>query len=82
MAAVIREVNNRKLPSFALLGESHVRLGAMAAIAPARNISVMARRVAINVPGNSGGPGPCHPARFHIQVCAEFCGQCGNPAEN
>ncbi len=49
MAAVIREVNNRKLPSFALLGESHVRLGAMAAIAPARNISVMARRVAINV---------------------------------
>ncbi len=49
MAAIIKEVNRRRLPSFALLGESHVRLGALSSIAPDRNINTMARRVAINV---------------------------------
>ncbi len=46
---VIQAVNHRKLPSFALLGETHVRMGVMASIAPDRNINAMARRIAINV---------------------------------
>ena len=49
METVIQEVNNRKLPSFALIGEAHVRMGAMAGIAPDSNINAMARRIAINV---------------------------------
>ena len=49
MADIIREINNRKLPSFAMIGETHVRLGAMASIAPARKVNAMARRIAINV---------------------------------
>lgn len=47
--AMIQAINRRKLPSFALLGEPHVRMGAMASIAPGRNFNAMARRVAINV---------------------------------
>jgi outer membrane protein TolC len=46
---VIQAVNQRKLPSFAMMGETHVRMGAMASIAPGRNLDIMARRVAINV---------------------------------
>jgi outer membrane protein len=49
MEKIIRAVNHRKLPSFAMMGETHVRMGAMAAIAPDRNLDVMARRIAINV---------------------------------
>ena len=47
--AVIQAINHRKLPSFALLGETDVRMGVMASIAPDRNINAMARRIAINV---------------------------------
>jgi len=47
--AVIQAVNQRRLPSFAMMGETHVRMGAMASIAPGRNLDIMARRVAINV---------------------------------
>lgn len=49
MTAIIQALNQRGLPSFALTGEAYVRMGAMAAIAPDRNINVMARRIAINV---------------------------------
>ncbi len=47
--ALIRVVNRRGLPSFAMFGERHVRLGAMAAIAPERNFNALTRRIAINV---------------------------------
>lgn len=47
--ALIDGVNGKKLPSFALAGEEHVRMGAMAAVAPARNVNAMIRRIAINV---------------------------------
>ena len=46
---LIRQINLRKLPSFALLGEENVRMGAMASIAPERNVNAMARRIAINL---------------------------------
>jgi outer membrane protein TolC/ABC-type uncharacterized transport system substrate-binding protein len=49
MAPVIQEINDRKLPSFALMGEKHVRMGAMAAIAPDHNLEALSRRLAINV---------------------------------
>jgi outer membrane protein TolC len=49
ITAVIQAVNHRKLPSFAMMGETHVRMGAMASIASGRNLDIMARRVAINV---------------------------------
>ena len=49
MAQIIREINRRKLPSFALIGEKHVRMGAMAAIAPDHNSDALSRRLAINV---------------------------------
>ena len=52
---LIQAINHRKLPSFALIGEDHVRMGAMASIAPDRNIHAMARRVAINVLDIAGG---------------------------
>ncbi|MEE4240839.1 MAG: TolC family protein [Desulfopila sp.] len=42
-------INERRLPSFALLGEENVRMGVMASIAPDRNINAMSRRIAINV---------------------------------
>lgn len=49
MKDVIRAINERKLPSFALAGEKFVRMGAMAAIAPDRNFKAVSRRVAMNV---------------------------------
>ncbi|WDP90419.1 MAG: TolC family protein [Desulfobacter sp.] len=49
MKNIIQAVNERKLPSFALMGEKHVRMGAMASIAPERNLNAVSRRVAINV---------------------------------
>ncbi|SMD02432.1 Outer membrane protein TolC [Desulfocicer vacuolatum DSM 3385] len=47
--ALIHGVNRKGLPSFALAGESHVKMGAMASIAPERNFNAMIRRIAINV---------------------------------
>ncbi len=52
---LIQAINQRKLPSFALLGEEHVRMGVMASIAPDRNIHAMSRRIAINVLDIAGG---------------------------
>jgi len=49
MGTIIRAVNERHLPSFALMGEKHVRMGAMAAIAPNRDFKAVSRRVAMNV---------------------------------
>ena len=49
MEKLIQAVNHRKLPSFALMGEKHVRMGAMSSIAPDRNLNAVSRRVAINV---------------------------------
>lgn len=46
---LLQALNKRRLPSFALIGEEHVRMGAMAAIAPEQNFNAMTRRVAINV---------------------------------
>lgn len=46
---LIRAVNARGLPSFAMAGERYVRMGVMASIAPGRNFNAMTRRVAINV---------------------------------
>lgn len=46
---LIRAINERKLPSFALMGERHVRMGAMASIASEQNLNAMTRRIAINV---------------------------------
>lgn len=46
---MITKVNQLGLPSFALVGEEHVQMGAMAAIAPDRNFDAMTRRIAINV---------------------------------
>jgi len=47
--AIIRGVNQKKLPSFAMMGEKHVRMGAMASIAPDRNFDAVSRRIAINL---------------------------------
>ena len=64
---LIRQVNLRKLPSFALLGEENVRMGAMASIAPDRNLNAMARRIAINLldiaDGQNAGDLPVRLAR-------------------
>ena len=49
LALLIEQLNRRRLPTFALLGEENVRSGAMASIAPDRNISAISRRIAINV---------------------------------
>ncbi len=46
---MIQAINDRNLPSFALVGEQHVRMGLMASIAPDRNFKAMTRRIAINV---------------------------------
>ncbi len=40
---------DRKLPSFALIGEASVRLGAMAAISPETQFMQVSRRIALNV---------------------------------
>lgn len=59
---LIDQINDRKLPSFALLGESAVQKGALASIAPDRNFTGMARRVALNllniIDGQNGGDLP------------------------
>lgn len=55
---LIEEINNRKLPSFALLGEESVQMGAMASIAPDRNLNAMARRIAINLLNIGDGQNP------------------------
>lgn len=55
---IIKEINKRKLPSFALLGEEEVRMGVMASIAPDRNLKAMSRRVAINVLNIASGKDP------------------------
>ncbi len=52
---LIQAVNKRKLPSFALVGEKFVRMGAMAAISPEQNFNAMTRRIAINVLDIMGG---------------------------
>jgi len=49
MGEIIRAVNERQLPSFALMGEKHVRMGCMASIAPDQNFNAVSRRVAMNV---------------------------------
>lgn len=46
---LIKLLNEKKLPTFALQGEKIVRLGALASIAPERNITSLTRRLAINV---------------------------------
>ena len=46
---MISRINQLRLPSFAMIGEQHVELGAMASIAPERNFNAMTRRIAINV---------------------------------
>ncbi len=46
---IIGLINTKKIPSFALLGEEDVRLGAMASIAPDQNIKAVNRRMALNV---------------------------------
>lgn len=46
---LIKLLNEEKLPTFALQGEKIVRLGALASIAPERNITSLTRRMAINV---------------------------------
>ena len=64
---LIRQINLRKLPSFALLGEENVKMGAMASIAPDRNLNAMARRIAINIlniaDGQNAGDLPVRIAR-------------------
>ncbi len=52
---LIQAVNKRRLPSFALIGEQHVRMGVMASIAPDRNFKALIRRIAINVLEILGG---------------------------
>lgn len=51
-------INERKLPTFSLLGETSVQLGALASIAPDRNIKAISRRIAINLLGISRGENP------------------------
>ncbi len=46
---LLRLINKRKLPTFALQGERIVQLGAMASIAPDKNVVALTRRIAINV---------------------------------
>ncbi len=46
---LITLINQKKLPSFALLGEAEVQMGAMASIAPDQNMNAISRRVALNV---------------------------------
>lgn len=49
MEKLIGLLNDKRLPTFALLGEESVRKGAMASIAPERNLHAMSRRIAINL---------------------------------
>lgn len=65
---LISKINRRKLPSFALLGEESVQMGAMASIAPDRNLNAMARRIAINLlnigDGQNAGDLPVQVANY------------------
>lgn len=49
MDKLIEVLNERRLPTFALMGEQSVEKGAMASIAPDRNLAALSRRVAINL---------------------------------
>lgn len=49
LTLLIEQLNRRRLPTFALLGEESVHRGAMASRAPDRNIRAISRRIAINV---------------------------------
>lgn len=65
---LIEMINGRNLPSFALLGEESVQMGAMASIAPDRNINAMSRRIAINLlnilSGDDAGEQPVSVTRY------------------
>lgn len=65
---MIHKINQLGLPSFALVGEQHVQMGAMAAIAPERNFDAMTRRIAINVleilDGKNAGSLPVSVSRY------------------
>lgn len=52
---LIRLLNARKLPTFSLTGEKSVQAGALASIAPERNMKAISRRIAINLLNISQG---------------------------
>ena len=48
-ANMVQQINERKLPSFALQGRILTEAGIMASVAPSTNLTVITRRVALNV---------------------------------
>ncbi|WP_299459498.1 ABC transporter substrate binding protein [uncultured Microscilla sp.] len=62
---LIQGINDRKLPSFALLGTPDVQRGAMAGIAPPSNPKRISRRVALNIQRSVSGE---NPANFSVNL--------------
>lgn len=56
--AFIQQLNNKKIPTFSLLGESDVQAGAMAAIAPNANMIAISRRIALDIMKIAEGTDP------------------------
>lgn len=65
MQQLIKGINTRKMPSFALLGKKDVENGVMAGIAPPSNMKRVSRRVALNIQRSLSGE---NPADFSVNV--------------
>ncbi len=65
IGAVIKKVNEKKLPSFALFGRGVVEAGVLAGNAPENTFDIQARRIALNILKSLDGRDP---GTFNVEI--------------